>query len=324
MKELKIRGRENQKIMVEMKKESFFPTDKGNFLTFEEFKNFIEKNSDKVEKIKIETKELDKEMLIVVSLVENLEYLVLDGKKMLKIIRNKNEIYIVSRNGRKVIDSILTFSNSKTTYNDIFGRRDEAGFGYACYEKREYLSKFKGLLKVLELPSHEFETDMELLYNWIKIDKRMKETGDSFHKFSTSELTVNTSYIAGNNYIEEIFFETLEVPFSHPVFPVSIDYASGNELIIATPEESIEFCKTSKTADLFVDGNCYEIQDGELVETEGKKISTEEAKKLLKLFERAERYVSLEDFASIKRALAKVIESDYIFQNLKLIEELEF
>lgn len=60
------------------------------------------------------------------------------------------------------------------------------------------------------------------------------------------------------------------------------------------------------------------------METEGKKISTEEAKKLLKLFERAERYVSLEDFASIKRALAKVIESDYIFQNLKLIEELEF
>lgn len=263
-------------------------------------------------------------MLIVASLVENLEYLVLDGKKMLKIIRNKNEIYIVSRNGRKVIDSILTFSNSKTTYNDIFGRRDEAGFGYACYEKREHLIKLKGLLKLLELPSHEFETDMELLYNWIKIDKKIKETGDSFHKFSTSELTVNTSYIAGNNYIEEIFFETLEVPFSHPVFPDSIDYASGNELMIATPEESIEFCKTSKTADLFVDGNCYEIQNGELVETEGKKISTEEAKKLLKLFERAERYVSLEDFASIKRALAKVIESDYIFQNLKLIEEPEF
>ena len=245
---------------------------------------------------------------------------------MIKIIRNKNGIYIVSRNGREVADIILAFSNFETmeTHNDIFYRRDEVGFGCAGYEKREHLIKFKGLLKVLELPSHEFETDMELLYNWIKIDKRMKETGDSFHKFSTDELTVNTSYIAGNNYIEEIFFETLEVPFSHPVFPDSIDYASGNELIIATPEESIEFCKTSKTADLFVCGNCYEIQDGKFAETEGKKISTEEAKKLLKLFERAERYVSLEDFANIKRALEKVIEGDHFYQNLKLIKELEF
>lgn len=49
------------------------------------------------------------------------------------------------------------------TYNDIFYRRDETGFGYANYEKREYLRKIKGLLKVFELPSHEFETDMEIL-----------------------------------------------------------------------------------------------------------------------------------------------------------------
>ena len=59
----------------------------------------------------------------------------------------------------------MAFSNFGTmeTYNDIFYRRDETGFGYANYEKREYLRKIKGLLKVFELPSHEFETDMEIL-----------------------------------------------------------------------------------------------------------------------------------------------------------------
>jgi len=327
MKELKIRERENQNVMVEMKKKSFFPTDKGNFLTFEEFKNFVEKNSNKVTKIKIETEELDKEMLTVASFIENLEYLIKNGEKMLEIIRSKNEIRIVSRNVNEETDNILAFSNFGTmeTYNDIFYRRDEAGFGFADERKRERLIKLKGLLKLLELPSHEFETDMEKLdFEWIRIDKKMKDSGELFRKFSTNELTVNTSCIAGNNYIEEIFFPRLENLYQHPVLPSYIKYVGGNELIIATPEESIEFCKTYKKADLFVGRNFYEIQDGEFVETEGKKMSTEEAKKLLKLFEKAEFYVSLEDFACIKKVLEKVIEDDHFYQKLKLIEELEF
>ena len=324
MKELKIRGKEEQGIMAEMKKETFFPTDKGNSLTFEEFKSFLERNGDKVKKIRIKAENLDKEMLAAASLAENFEYLVQKKQKMLKVSREKSEMAIVLWNGNEGTSDVLAFSNfeSLEPENDIFYRRDETGFGYADLKKRERLMKFKGLMKFLELPSHEFETDIRTDAEWIVIDKKIKGSGDFFRKFSTDGITVNTSHVNGTDCIDEIFFSSLEEPYVP--LPCHINYVCDNELVIGGPFDSIEFCKNFKTADLFAGGKCYEFQNGEISEFEGAKISAADAEKLLKLFKNAENYLSLEDFANVKRTLEKVIRNDNFSQKLKLIEELEF